>query len=158
MEFGLGTNGKGANNLKVGSGAFRQLTPLNDLKLDESGNPTSSDHLFMNGSEIFNFSLEMVPILVKETLGNNQLNMEQIDQFVFHQANKYMLNFIRKKIKIPAEKFYYFMETVGNTVSATIPIALYEAMKDKTILENQNVLIAGFGVGYSWAGNVLRFK
>lgn len=157
MEFSLGTNGKGANNLIVGSGGYRNPAPMNDLRFDESGNPSSSDYLYMNGSEIFNFSLEMVPILVNETLENNNYKMEEIDQFVFHQANKYMLNFIRKKIKIPEEKFYYYMEKVGNTVSATIPIALCAAMKDKTIRQNQNVLIAGFGVGYSWAGNVLKF-
>ena len=157
MEFSLGTNGKGATNLMVGSGAFRQLTPLNDLKFDDNNNPSSSDHLYMNGSEIFNFSLEMVPKLVDETLENNSLTLDQVDRFVFHQANKYMLNFIRKKIKIPEDKFYYHMEKVGNTVSATIPIALYEAIKDNTIQSGQNVLLAGFGVGYSWAGNVLKF-
>jgi 3-oxoacyl-[acyl-carrier-protein] synthase III len=158
MDFSLGTDGKGASNLIVATGGFRHLHPLNDLKLDESGNPTSSDNLYMNGAEIFNFTLEMVPELVKETLNKNNLEMNEIDQFVFHQANKYMLNFIRKKIKIPEEKFYYFMEKVGNTVSATIPIALYEAMHDKTILPGQQVLIAGFGVGYSWAGNILKFN
>lgn len=157
MEFSLGTNGKGENNLIVGTGGFRHITPLNDLNFDDSGNPKSSDYLFMNGSEIFDFTQEMVPILVSETLGKNSLNLDQIDKFVFHQANKYMLNFIRKLIKIPEEKFYYFMEKVGNTVSATIPIALYEAMKDKSIKPGQLVLLAGFGVGYSWAGNVLKY-
>lgn len=157
MEFGLGTNGAGAENLIVGTGAFRNPSLKNDLRFDDSGNPTSSDYLYMNGSEIFNFSLEMVPVLVQETLENNQLSMNQIDQFVFHQANKYMLNFIRKKIQIPEEKFYYYMEKVGNTVSSTIPIALYEAIKDSTIQKGYSVLLAGFGVGYSWAGNVLRF-
>lgn len=156
-EFSLGTNGKGANHLIVGTGGLRQSNPANDLKTDASGNPQSSDHLFMNGSEIFNFTLEMVPELVRDTLEKNSLTLEEIDQFVFHQANKYMLNFIRKKIRIPEEKFYYFMEKVGNTVSATIPIALYEAMKDNTITAGQNILLAGFGVGYSWAGNVLKF-
>ncbi|MGV8092851.1 MAG: ketoacyl-ACP synthase III [Mangrovibacterium sp.] len=156
MEFSLGTNGKGAPNLMIKTGGMKQPETLNDLKFDELGNLTSSDHLYMNGSEIFNFSLEMVPALVKETLENNKFNMEEIDQFVFHQANKYMLNFIRKKIRIPEAKFYYYMEKVGNTVSATIPIALYEAIKDKTIQAGQKVMIAGFGVGYSWAGNVLK--
>jgi 3-oxoacyl-[acyl-carrier-protein] synthase-3 len=69
-----------------------------------------------------------------------------------------MLNFLRKKIRIPEEKFYYFIENVGNTVSATIPIALYEAQRDKSILPGHKVLIAGFGVGYSWAGNMLTFN
>lgn len=158
MEFSLGTNGKGANNLIVGTGGLRQPAPVHDLKLDEAGNPSSSDYLYMNGSEIFNFSMEMVPVLVNETLENNTCTLEDIDQFVFHQANKYMLNFVRKKIKIPEEKFYYYMEKVGNTVSSTIPIALCEAIRDKTIQPGQKVLIAGFGVGYSWGGAVLKFS
>lgn len=158
MDFSLGTDGRGANNLIVGTGGYRNPAPMNDLRFDASGNSASSDFLYMNGSEIFNFSMEMVPVLVQETLAKNKLGMEDIDRFVFHQANKYMLNFIRKKIRIPEEKFYYFMEKVGNTVSATIPIALYEAIQDKTIQPGQNVLIAGFGVGYSWAGNVLKFN
>lgn len=157
MEFSLGTNGKGANNLIVASGGQKQPVPLNDLKFDDSGNPISSDYLYMNGSEIFNFSMEMVPVLVNETLSKNKINKDDIDQYVFHQANKFMLNFIRKKIKIPEDKFYYYMEKVGNTVSSTIPIALYEAINDKTIQSGEKVLIAGFGVGYSWAGNVLKF-
>lgn len=157
MDFSLGTDGKGAKNLIVGTGGFKAPSRMNNLEFDDAGNPTSSDHLFMNGIEIFNFSLEMVPILVQETLEKNKLGIDDIDQFVFHQANKHMLNFIRKKVRIPEEKFYYYMEKVGNTVSSTIPIALYEAMKDNTIQPDQKVLLAGFGVGYSWAGNVLKF-
>jgi len=68
-----------------------------------------------------------------------------------------MLNFLRKKIKIPDEKFYYYMNNVGNTVSSTIPIALHEAVKEKVVQSKNKVLIAGFGVGYSWAGTVLKY-
>lgn len=158
MNFGLGTDGQGADKLIVHSGGLRNLNPICDLNFDEGGSPKSSDHLYMDGAEIFNFTLEMVPKLVEETLANNQLQKEDIDLFVFHQANKYMLNFLRKKIQIPEEKFYYFMNTVGNTVSSTIPIALSEAMKENRIDKNQHVLLAGFGVGYSWAGTILKFS
>jgi len=68
-----------------------------------------------------------------------------------------MMSFLRKKIQIPEEKFYYYLDQVGNTVSSTIPIALCEAMKDKTIKPGDNVLIAGFGVGFSWGGTILKF-
>ena len=76
--------------------------------------------------------------------------------FVFHQANKFMMNFLRKKLKIEEEKFYYYLEEVGNTVSSTIPIALYNAEVEGLV--KGNVLLAGFGVGYSWAGTVLKIK
>ncbi len=64
------------------------------------------------------------------------------------------MNFLRKKIKIEEQRFYYYMEDLGNTVSSTIPIALYHAKKEDLI--KGNVLLAGFGVGYSWAGTVLK--
>ena len=158
MNFSIGTDGKGAENLIVKSGSCRQHLPLNDLYFDETGNPVSSDFLYMDGAAIFNFTLEMVPVLLEETLAANGLAKTEIDLFVFHQANEFMLNFLRKKTKIPPEKFYLFMKTVGNTVSSTIPIALSEAIKEGMIQNGHNVLIAGFGVGYSWAGSVLKFN
>ena len=158
MEFSLGTDGSGAGQLIVKSGGLRSPDKLNDLTFDESGNPVSSDHLFMDGTGIFNFTLEMVPELVKDTLLKNNLSKEEINQFVFHQANKYMMSFLRKKIQIQEEKFYYYLDQVGNTVSSTIPIALCEAMKDQTIKSGDNVLIAGFGVGFSWGGTILKYR
>lgn len=155
-EFSLGTDGSGAENLMVKTGGMKFKRPINDYKL-EDGVLTSSDHLYMNGSEIFSFTQDHVPIVVKETLQKNDLNQDAIDLFVFHQANKHMLNFLRKKIKIEEERFYYCLANVGNTVSSTIPIALKEALDDHTIQGGQRVLIAGFGVGYSWGGCILRF-
>lgn len=158
MDFSLGTDGSGGSNLMVKSGGARNPNPINDFHTDETGIPISSDHLFMDGTEIFNFTLEMVPVLVEDTLAKCNIPKEDIDLFLFHQANKYMLNFLRKKIKIPKEKFYINMDHVGNTVSSTIPIAIADALKGGTIKNEQKVLIAGFGVGYSWAGNILKFN
>lgn len=153
-SFSLGTDGSGADNLMIKTGGTRNDKKLKDVFFDESGNPCSSDHLYMNGSEIFNFTLEAVPLLVEDTLKKNDLLQSDIELFVFHQANKFMMNFLRKKIKIEEEKFYYYLEEVGNTVSSTIPIALYHAREDG--LMKGNVLLAGFGVGYSWAGTILN--
>ena len=80
---------------------------MNDLSFDDKANPTSSDYLFMNGSEIFNFTIDIVPTLVKDILDKNELSKEDIDGYVFHQANAFMLNFLRKKLKIEEEKFHY---------------------------------------------------
>lgn len=154
-NFSLGTDGSGANNLIVRTGAFRNKDRKEDLSFDENGNPVSSDYLYMNGSEIFNFTLDAVPVLVRDTLSKNGIEQANIDLFVFHQANKYMINFLRKKLKIEEEKFFVFLENVGNTVSSTIPVALYEAKKENKL--TGNVLLAGFGVGYSWGGCVLTF-
>lgn len=154
-DFALGTDGAGADNLIVRSGASRNPEKFNDLAFDENGNPRSSDYLFMNGTEIFSFTQKNVPIVVNETLKKNTLNKENIDMFVFHQANSYMLNFLRKKIKIEPDKFYMDMSNVGNTVSNSIPIALCDGLKNGII--HGNVLICGFGVGYSWGGTILKF-
>lgn len=153
-HFELGTDGKGANNLMVKSGGMRYWEATNDMTFDENGNPISSDHLYMNGAEIFNFTIEAVPQLVRNTLIKNNLELSDIHLCAFHQANKYMLNFLRKKLKIEEEKFYYYMSEVGNTVSSTIPIVLTEAKKEERL--KGNVLLAGFGVGYSWGGCVLK--
>ena len=155
-NFALGTDGRGAENLIIRSGGARQPEKVNDLSFDENGNPRSSDYLFMNGAEIFTFTQKNVPIVVRETLEKNGLEKEDISMFVFHQANSYMLNFLRKKIKIDADRFLIDMSEIGNTVSNSIPIALAEAYS-KNVLRG-DVLICGFGVGYSWGGTVLRYK
>lgn len=153
-NFSLGTDGTGSENLIVKTGAFRNKEKVGDLRFDENGNPVSSDYLYMNGTEIFNFTLEAVPSLVRDTLQKNDLKMEDVNLHVFHQANKYMINFLRKKLKIEEDKFYVYLETVGNTVSSTIPIALCEAQREECL--RGNVLMAGFGVGYSWGGVILN--
>jgi 3-oxoacyl-[acyl-carrier-protein] synthase-3 len=155
LDFSLGTDGQGRENLIVKTGGLRKPNKTHQVLFDEVNNPVSDDFLYMNGSEIFNFTLEAVPLLVNDVLKKNHMQRENIDLFVFHQANKYMLNFLRKKIKIEESKFYYCLENFGNTVSSTIPIALKEAQKSNLL--KGNVLLAGFGVGYSWGGTVLQF-
>ncbi|MET3535514.1 ketoacyl-ACP synthase III [Chryseobacterium limigenitum] len=149
-KFCLGTDGSGAENLIVKKGAFKKDFELNP------NNEFDPENLYMNGPEIFNFTIENIPGLVKETLEVNNKTMDDIDYFVFHQANSFMLNYLRKKTKIPAEKFYIDMEKTGNTVSATIPIALKNMMDKGTLKEGDKVLLAGFGVGYSWGATIIE--
>ncbi|MBF6597933.1 MAG: ketoacyl-ACP synthase III [Fermentimonas sp.] len=153
-NFSLGTDGKGAENLMVKSGGMRFREQFNDLQFEENGNPLSSDHLFMNGSEIFNFTIDAVPPLIEDTLLKNGLTREDVDGYVFHQANKFMINFLRKKLKIKPDIFHMYMSEVGNTVSNTIPIVLSEKLKEKAL--KGSILLAGFGVGYSWGGCVVK--
>lgn len=153
-NFSLGTDGRGAKNLMVKSGGMRHRGNIGDVHFDENGNPISSDHLFMNGASIFNFTIDIVPPLVKDILYKNDLPQEDINLFAFHQANKFMLNFLRKKLKVDQDKFYYYMSDVGNTVSSTIPILLVEAKKENRL--EGNIMLAGFGVGYSWGGTILK--
>lgn len=156
LNFDLGTDGSGASNLIIQDGGSRSKNggQLVNERQGESFN--SSSHLYMNGPEIFAFTSKMVPVLVNRVLENNRVVKKDVDLYIFHQANKFILDFLRKKINIPKDNFFTHIENCGNTVSSTIPIALYEAIALK--LCKGNVLLAGFGVGYSWGGVLLNFK
>lgn len=156
-NFCFGTDGKGSENLIVKTGGARHRNALNDLIFDDFGNPHSSDHIYMNGTEILNYTLDRIPNLVYDVLKNNNLLMENIDLHVYHQANKYIANLQRRKLKIPLEKYYCCFENVGNTVSSTIPIALKEAMLDGSIQKGYKVMSVAQGLGYSWGGVVFNF-
>lgn len=110
----------------------------------------------MDGGNIFAFTLRAVPPLVKKTLEKNGVIPGSESLYVMHQANKFMLESLRKKMKLPDEKFVIDM-THGNTVSATIPIALKDAYEYGRIVPGSSVVTAGFGVGLSWAACVLFF-
>ncbi len=149
MFFEFGTDGSGAENLMVKRGAFNSCSPVNPEHV------FSADKLYMNGPEIFNFTIQNIPLLVSNTLQKNQMDIKEIDYFIFHQANAFMLNYLQRKIKIPKEKFYIGLESIGNTVSATIPIAIKDAKSSGKIKSGDKVLLAGFGVGYSMAATIL---
>ncbi len=110
----------------------------------------------MNGPEIFTFTLRVVPEAVRKLLARSGKSLNDIDLFVFHQANRYMLDHLRDKLKIPPEKFVVGMSECGNTVSSTIPIALQEAVRSRQIPPGQLVMLVGFGVGYSWGATLIR--
>lgn len=155
-EFSLGTNGRGAESLIVKTGASRYTEKSNDLTFDENHTPHSSDYLFMDGKAIFDFTSDAVPVMVEDALAKNSVSLDNVDLVVFHQANRYMINYLRKLLDIDKDRFFVFLENVGNTVSSTIPIALYEAIKEDKL--HGNVLIAGFGVGFSWGATLLKCK
>ncbi len=150
----LGTDGKGANNLIIPAGGMRlNCSPETAIEeTDESGNTRSKNNLYMNGPEIFNFTVQRIPPMISDTLKKNNVVLQDIDLVVFHQANKFMMDYLRNKIGVPKEKFYEYLKGVGNTVSSTIPIALAEAVKEGRLKRGMKVLLAGFGVGYSWGG------
>lgn len=138
-----GTDGSGFENLIVRGGGARNPQEV-------AGN------LFMDGPTIFNFTLEAVPPLVDATLLKNQMAFDDVDCFIFHQANKHMLKFIREAIHIPEEKFYLCLQNYGNTVSSTIPICLDNFVKEGLVKRGGKYLLAGFGVGYSWGAITLE--
>jgi len=158
LEFEIGTDGSGMNNLIVTNGAMRH--PYDEQKtgvIDDGGNFFCANNLYMNGPEIFNFTIQSIPRVVQNVLLKNNLTMDQVDYFIFHQANKFMLEYLRKKIKIPQEKFYNNILETGNTVSATIPIALKDSVEKGLIHPGNKIMLVGFGVGYSWGATIFQY-
>lgn len=157
-DFQFGTDGRGADKLIVGTLGSRHPALLHDESIGEGGHVKSSDHLFMDGAGVFSFTLKQVPAMIKELIEKQNMSMDEIDYFVFHQANVYMLEYLRKKMKIDESRFGYFIEDVGNTVSSTIPLLLSEKISDGTLKGKSRILLAGFGVGLSWAACILEQK
>jgi 3-oxoacyl-[acyl-carrier-protein] synthase III len=157
LNFELGTDGSGMNNLIVPNGGLRNKFDLKEKDI-VIGNEfvRNNNYLFMNGPEILNFSISRIPKLVFNTLLLNELNLDTIDYVIFHQANKLILDYLRKKIQIPVNKFYQNMEETGNTVSASIPIALKECIENKIVKSGNKILLVGFGVGYSFGAVVIK--
>lgn len=157
LKFSLGTDGRGYKNLIVPNGGLRNVYDIKAKEMDDgSGSIRSNNNLYMNGPEIFNFTIEAVPVVVDQCLAKNQTNLKEIDYVIFHQANKFMIEYLRKKIKIPKNKFYNNLLFTGNTISATIPIALKNSLDSKMVKTGDKVLLVGYGVGYSWGATIIR--
>jgi 3-oxoacyl-[acyl-carrier-protein] synthase-3 len=156
--FVFGTDGRGAEQLIVPAGGMRR--PLNEEAMveleDEQGNWRSPRNLYMNGPEIFNFTLRTVPLTFAELLQKSGRSLDEIDYVIPHQANKFMLERLQRRLKIPPEKFHVDLEMTGNTVSSTIPIALESARKQGRVKAGDTVALIGFGVGYSLAATLVR--
>jgi len=157
LEFSLGTDGSGFENLIVPNGGLRKKYDISAKEIDDgTGSIRTDNNLYMNGPEIFNFTIKAVPIVIEQCLAKNKTNFSKIDYVIFHQANKYMIEYLRKKIKIPEDKFYNNMLHTGNTVSVTIPIALKECIDNNIVKNGNKVLLVGFGVGYSWGATIIE--
>jgi 3-oxoacyl-[acyl-carrier-protein] synthase-3 len=155
-----GTDGRGGPNLIVPAGGLRQPHSPETAResADASGNVRSADNLYMDGPEVFAFTMQVVPRLVRELMAKASLGWGDIDLVIFHQANRHMLDHLRKSIHIPEEKFYISFAHCGNTVSSTIPIALLDAQREGRVQDGSRVMLVGFGVGYSWGATILRWR
>jgi 3-oxoacyl-[acyl-carrier-protein] synthase III len=155
--FVYGTDGRGKENLIIPTrGGKKEYVPNAESTIDGGGNVRNVNNLYMNGTEIFVFASKIISPLVEQTLQNSNLTMDDIDLFIFHQANEYMLRYIQRKMSIPNEKFIIDFEDIGNTVSCTIPIALKRTKMKREIKSGSKVMLVGFGVGYSWGATIIE--
>lgn len=153
----VGTDGSGYKNLIIPSGGARQRPGSSALPEveDENGNVRSPANLFMDGQELFNFTLRRVPRLVDALLKKADTAVDDVDAFIFHQANAFMNEHLRVKIKLPKQKVPFVSADVGNTVSNTIPLALTRVGHQFSC--GNKIALIGFGVGYSWGACLLEW-
>ncbi len=151
-NFVFGTDGAGYKSIYISRSAFRE--PIDREFIDSE--KLNHGKMIMNGLDIFNFGLRVVPKLVNDVIQKNNIKFEDIDLFVFHQPTKFLLEVLKKKLNIPDEKFFINIEQHGNTVSGTIPLALKDAEREGKLKKGMTVLLAGFGIGYSWAGTIIK--
>ena len=149
--FVLGSDGRGVKDIVVPAGGFRRpVTPETSIpREDETGSWRSEENLFMNGGEVLAFTIRTVPPV-------SGLTLDDVELVIPHQANKFMLERLRAKLKVPSEKYWIDMKESGNTVSATIPIAIESARNQGRLKSGDRALVAGFGVGYSWGAAMIR--
>lgn len=156
-EFELGSDGSGYDYIIVRNGANKNKSLSGRCLIDENGNEHYEDNFDMNGEAVFGFTVERIPQLIDSCLKINNVTKENVDYYVFHQANKYMLNTLRKLNKLPKDNFFVDLHDTGNTTSSTVPIGLVKSLESGHIQKGMNVMIAGFGVGLSWAATILKF-
>ena len=156
-QFEKGTDGSGFEHIIIRNGGNRHRELTGKCSTDQNGNSHYEDNFDMDGEAVFNFTVERIPMLIQACLEKNQISKEDIGYYVFHQANKYMLNTLRKLNKLPKDGFFVDLSDTGNTTSSTVPIGLVKSITAGCIKEGMNVMVAGFGVGLSWAATILKF-
>jgi len=158
MYFELGTDGNGYKHLIVPAGGFRQRhsAVTANRTIREGGNIRSDEEVFMNGAEIFTFILREVPAVLKKVLASAKWNIEDVDAFVLHQANRFINQFLLKKMKLRPDRVPYSLEEFGNTSSASIPLTISHALRQLMQKEETRLVLCGFGVGLSWGAVALE--
>ena len=154
-----GTDGNGIYDLIVPGSGLKDYETINK-ETNSRGliKKLKNNELYMDGPKMFAFALKSVPLTINKTLKKNKLKLSEIDLFIFHQANKFMLESIGKKIKIPKTKLFISLNKRGNTTSSSIPIAIYDAIKKSKIKKNMKICLCGFGVGLSWATTIINLS
>jgi 3-oxoacyl-[acyl-carrier-protein] synthase-3 len=151
--FSLHTNGKKFSTIIQPEGAFRKpsIKQIKDPRVFQTSDKRALNELFMDGAEVFNFSIQTEPKAIKEILEFSGKNQDDIDYIIFHQANKYIISNIARRLKFPIEKAP--CETTGrygNQSSASIPTTICDALSNKASSSKIDLILSGFGVGLSW--------
>jgi len=157
--FSLNSNGEDSKILNMPYGGYRNMSSIEGFieKEDEDGNIRHGEHLKMDGMDVFNFGISVVPSDIKKVLKYSNKEIIDVDILVYHQANKLMTDFFSKRLKISHERVLYSLEKYGNTSSASIPLTFVECLGGRDV-NFHNVIISGFGAGLSWGTALLALK
>jgi 3-oxoacyl-[acyl-carrier-protein] synthase III len=152
MHFDLGTDGSGYKTIMIPDGGTRNPVTKESLedKIIEEGISRNNCQLVLEGMDVFSFGITTVPKAVAGLMEHFSLNTDNVDYFVFHQANLMMNKMIVKKLKLPPIKVPYSLQYFGNTSSATIPLTIVSQLRDAVTNGNKKLVLCGFGVGLSW--------
>ena len=159
-RFALATDGAGARTFIVPAGGARvphsreTVSPVRDA----NGNIRTAENIFMNGQQVLDFVKKEIPGFVRGLLIDENITIDDIDLVVFHQASQVTLDFLFKALRVPREKQFVNIAQIGNTVSASIPIALRDAELKGRLKPGMRVLLVGFGVGLSWGGCIVTWS
>ena len=159
IAFRSSTSGKNHKKFIILAGGARmpKSKETSLVNVDKSGNERTAENIHMDGMGIFAFVNSKVPLQIRTILKQNNLDIDDINLFIFHQASKLALESLTKILKIDKTKVFTNISSVGNTVSASIPIALKDAMYEGKINEGDKVLCSGFGVGLSWSTCIIQY-
>jgi len=159
LDIALASAGKEFNSFYIPGGGCRIPKDNNSkiIETDKSGNERTLENIHMNGFAVWKFISKMVPDQIEDILLKNNLKIDDIDLFVFHQASMLTLNSLIKVLKIDRNKVFFNLEKIGNTVSASIPIAYRDAELANKLRKGNTVLLSGFGVGLSWGSIILKY-
>lgn len=159
LSFDFGTDGSGYDYLTIPAGGIKLPFSLETaIEIEfEPGNYRSANDLYMNGKEIFGFVMDHIPNSVNQTLKLANKNLNDVDYFVFHQANNYMLKALSRRMDLDMDKVVLDIENYGNTVSSTIPICIANLMNENRLKEGDLLLLSGFGVGLSYCSTLYQF-
>ncbi len=155
--FDLGTDGRGWNKLIL-RGSGTRMIPLAGSASEVNGSNPASHYLEMDGAGILMSAMSIVPKTVEALLKKAGLGKNDVDLFIFHQASKKVLDSIVRRLDLPEQKVFRWFSDIGNTVSASIPIALKQVERQGRLHRGDRIMLVGFGVGFSWASCFMTWK
>ena len=157
--FSLNSDGSRGELIMIPGGGYRNMSSAETIKekvVDEYGNIRSDEQAYMNGADVFNFVIVEIPKDIKKMVAASGVDVQDLDFYVFHQANAFINNYIAKKMKLDKTKIPWTIQKYGNTSSVSVPLTICSELKDQMQGEKK-ILMSAFGVGMAWASAVVPF-